>query len=147
MWPKATLCLKPKLHLPGRALAVSALVGLTTASAGLLFTAPGSLALTSSSARANRADGSAHRHPGYRRGLASWYYDSGATACGFHAKFGVANRTLPCGTKVNFIHDGHRLTATVDDRGPYVAGRTWDLGQRTARALHLTGVEYVWAKW
>ena len=33
--------------------------------------------------------------------MASWYYDdAGATACGFHAHYGVANRTLPCGTKV-----------------------------------------------
>src|SRR5438067_1031038 len=36
----------------------------------------------------------------YREAGASWYNDGGSTACGFHAHYGVANRTLPCGTKV-----------------------------------------------
>jgi hypothetical protein len=71
---------------------------------------------------------------------ASWYDDAGTTACGFHAGDGVANRTLPCGTKVRMRHAGHTITATVDDRGPYVGGRDWDLDQRTAGALHFGGV-------
>ena len=57
----------------------------------------------------------------YRAAEASWYYDAGNTACGFHAEYGVANRTLPCGTKVTFPYGGRSVTATVDDRGPYVA--------------------------
>jgi rare lipoprotein A len=72
--------------------------------------------------------------------LASWYADGGHTACGFHAAYGVANKTLPCGTKVRLRHGGHTVTATVDDRGPYVAGRDFDLDQSTASALGFSGV-------
>jgi hypothetical protein len=72
--------------------------------------------------------------------IASWYYDGGNTACGFHAFYGVANTSLPCGTKVTFRHGSREVTATVDDRGPYVGGRTWDLNQNTAAALGFGGV-------
>lgn len=72
--------------------------------------------------------------------VASWYYDAGNTACGFHARYGIANRTLPCGTKVRLSYDSHTVVATVDDRGPYVYGRSFDLDQSTAQALGMTGV-------
>lgn len=81
----------------------------------------------------------------YRESVASWYDDSGTTACGFHAGLGVANRSLPCGTKVRFRHAGRTVTATVDDRGPYVGGREWDLNQSTAGALGFAGVGTVWS--
>ena len=81
----------------------------------------------------------------YRQAGASWYYDAGNTACGFHAQYGVANRTLPCGTKVAFRYGGRSVTATVDDRGPYVGGRDWDLSQTTAGALGFGGVGEVWS--
>jgi rare lipoprotein A len=76
--------------------------------------------------------------------LASWYNDAGNTACGYHASLGVANRTLPCGTKVRFYYGGRTVMATVDDRGPYVGGRNWDLNQNTAAALGFGGVGTVW---
>jgi hypothetical protein len=81
----------------------------------------------------------------YREAGASWYYDAGNTACGFHALHGVANRTLPCGTKVALRYNGRSVTATVDDRGPFVAGRDWDLNQNTAAALAFGGVGAVWS--
>jgi rare lipoprotein A len=81
----------------------------------------------------------------YRPAGASWYYDGGNTACGFHAEYGVANRTLPCGTQVAFRYNGRSVTATVDDRGPYVGGRDWDLNQNTASALGFGGVGTVWS--
>jgi rare lipoprotein A len=81
----------------------------------------------------------------FRESLASWYSDGGATACGFHAGFGVANKSLPCGTKVTFRYGGRTVTATVDDRGPYVGGREWDLNQSTAGALGFGGVGTVWS--
>ena len=81
----------------------------------------------------------------FREAGASWYNDGGATACGFHASYGVANRTLPCGTKVSFRYGGRSVTATVDDRGPYVGGRDWDLNQTTAAALGFGGVGIVWS--
>lgn len=81
----------------------------------------------------------------YSPSVASWYSDGGSTACGFHAYYGVANRSLPCGTRVQFEYGGRTVTATVDDRGPYVGGRTWDLNQNTAGALGFGGVGTVWA--
>jgi rare lipoprotein A len=81
----------------------------------------------------------------YRESVASWYDDGGGTACGFHAHYGVANRTLPCGSRITFIRGGHRVTAVVDDRGPFVSGRDWDLNQNTAGALAFDGVETVWS--
>jgi peptidoglycan lytic transglycosylase len=81
----------------------------------------------------------------FRSTVASWYNDGGNTACGFHAGDGVANRTLPCGTKVVFRYSGRTVTATVDDRGPYVGGRDWDLNQNTAAALGFGGVGQVWS--
>jgi hypothetical protein len=81
----------------------------------------------------------------FQQSVASWYNDAGSTACGFHATMGVANKTLPCGTKVTFRLGGHQVTATVDDRGPFVAGRTWDLNQNLAGALGVSGVATLWA--
>jgi len=81
----------------------------------------------------------------FRAAEASWYNDGGNTACGFRAGDGVANRTLPCGTKVVFRYGGRTVTATVDDRGPYVGGRDWDLNQSTAGALGFGGVGQVWS--
>ena len=82
----------------------------------------------------------------YQPALASWYYDAGLqTGCGFNARYGVANKSLPCGTKVQLRYGGRTVMATVDDRGPYVAGRTWDLGQSTRAALGFGGVGTVWA--
>ena len=76
----------------------------------------------------------------FREAGASWYYDGGNTACGFHAFHGVANKTLPCGTTVSLRYNGRSVTATVDDRGPFVAGRDWDLNENTAAALGFGGV-------
>ena len=40
---------------------------------------------------------------------------------------GVAHKTLPCGTRVAFRYNGRTVIARVIDRGPYVAGRQWDM--------------------
>jgi len=77
--------------------------------------------------------------------LASWYDDAGNTACGFHAGDGVASKSLPCGTKVTFAYHGRTVTAVVDDRGPFVPGRQFDLDQATAAALGFDGVDTVWS--
>lgn len=75
--------------------------------------------------------------------LASWYEDAGATASGWHAYYGVANKVLPFGTRVTIAYGGREIVAVVDDRGPYVGGRSWDLNQNTAAALGFGGVGYV----
>ncbi|HWF75109.1 MAG TPA: septal ring lytic transglycosylase RlpA family protein [Solirubrobacteraceae bacterium] len=77
--------------------------------------------------------------------VASWYQDGGSTACGFHAGNGVASPGLRCGTKVTFAYHGRTVTAVVDDRGPFVPGRQFDLNQSTAAALGFGGVDTVWS--
>jgi hypothetical protein len=60
------------------------------------------------------------------------------TACGVlytRTVVGVANRTLPCGTLVAFSYRGRTVVAPVIDRGPYVAGRLWDLSGGLCTAL------------
>ena len=65
----------------------------------------------------------------------SWYgpgFYGRRTACGYAmttSLVGVAHRTLPCGTKVTFRNpgNGRLVTMPVVDRGPYVAGRQFDL--------------------
>lgn len=75
---------------------------------------------------------------------ASWYYDAGDTASGFHATYGVANLSLSFGTRVEVCYPASQpnrcVMTTVDDRGPYVGGRLFDLNQTVAQALGFGGV-------
>jgi rare lipoprotein A len=84
----------------------------------------------------------------YRLAEASWYGGEGSLACGgwlTSTTLGVANKTLPCGTLVTLRYDGHTVRVPVIDRGPYVAGREYDLTEATKRALGFEGVGEVWA--
>jgi rare lipoprotein A (peptidoglycan hydrolase) len=78
----------------------------------------------------------------YHVTYASWYGPGlygGALACGGTLSWGtrgVASRTLPCGTEVTFRNAGHTVRVPVVDRGPFVAGRDWDLTGATRDALH-----------
>ncbi len=84
----------------------------------------------------------------YRLAEASWYGGEGSLACGgwlTSATLGVANKTLPCGTLVTLRYDGRTVRVPVVDRGPYVAGREYDLTEATKRALGFEGVGEVWA--
>ena len=109
---------------------------------------PGTTALRVSFAGgrgARAAAASAGTVVGLEPSVASWYYDAGSTACGFHAVYGVASRTLPCGTRVTLRYGDHSVVATVDDRGPYVYDRDFDLNQNTAARLGMDGVATVLA--
>ncbi|MGB4594107.1 MAG: RlpA-like double-psi beta-barrel domain-containing protein [Coriobacteriia bacterium] len=55
----------------------------------------------------------------------------------------VAHKTLPFGTLIEFEYNGKRAVARVADRGPYVAGRTFDLGPGVVRVLDFSGVHEV----
>jgi rare lipoprotein A (peptidoglycan hydrolase) len=72
------------------------------------------------------------------------------TACGqllTKQLVGVANRTLPCGTLIDFSYAGHQVTVPVVDRGPYGSnGANWDLTQGAARLLKMGGTADVNAK-
>lgn len=63
------------------------------------------------------------------------------TACGQRLTRrlqGVAHRTLPCGTRVDLLHDGRTATVPVVDRGPFERGVSWDLTTATAQRLRFT---------
>lgn len=54
--------------------------------------------------------------------------------------WGVAHKTLPCGTVIQ-VCVGHRCRRVrVRDRGPFVAGRDIDLTYRVGRALRIDGI-------
>jgi len=61
----------------------------------------------------------------YRRALASWYgpgLSGNRLGCGgtlSTGSLGVANKSLPCGTKVTLRHHGRVVRVPVIDRGPY----------------------------
>lgn len=55
----------------------------------------------------------------------------------------VAHRTMPFGTRVTVYFGGRQACAVVNDRGPYIAGREFDLGPGTASALRFRGVQWV----
>jgi hypothetical protein len=97
-------------------------------------------------------DRGSHRRLGrlnsFRLADASWYGGGGSLACGgwlTSSTLGVANKTLPCGTLVTLRYDGRTVRVPVVDRGPYVAGREFDLTEATKRALGFEGVGEVWA--
>ena len=83
---------------------------------------------------------------GWRRARVSWYGPGfyGHTMAGGgklkRDSMVVAHRSLPFGTKIEFVYKGRKCIATVRDRGPFVAGRVFDLGPGTARALGFGGV-------
>jgi hypothetical protein len=84
----------------------------------------------------------------YRLAMASWYGGGGGLACGGSLTsftMGVANKTLPCGTLVTLHYDGRTVRVPVVDRGPFVAGREFDLTEATKRALEFDGVGQVWS--
>jgi len=102
--------------------------------------------------RGDRLNAAATRRVGtasaLRPSLASWYgIYGGPLACGGslgYNQMGVANKTLPCGTRVTISFRGRTVRVPVIDRGPYVGGREWDLTGATARALRFDGVGTVW---
>jgi hypothetical protein len=49
--------------------------------------------------------------------------------------WGVAHKSLPCGTMVTLTHGTRTVTVPVVDRGPYIAGREFDLSPRVKAEL------------
>jgi rare lipoprotein A (peptidoglycan hydrolase) len=99
---------------------------------------------TATAAAARAAIGTTAALSGWRRDASvSWYgpgFYGNRTACGktlTTTLLGVANKTLPCGTMVSFRNpsNGTTITVPVVDRGPYVAGRQWDLTAGACKAI------------
>jgi len=84
----------------------------------------------------------------YRLAEASWYGGGGGLACGGEltsTTMGVANKTLPCGTVVTLRYADRSVRVRVIDRGPYVAGREFDLTEATKQALGFGDTGEVWS--
>jgi rare lipoprotein A (peptidoglycan hydrolase) len=83
---------------------------------------------------------------GWQSARVSWYgpgFYGRRTASGavlVQGMMNVAHKSLPFGTRIQFEYKGRTATAVVNDRGPYVGGRTFDLGPGTAQALGFGGV-------
>jgi rare lipoprotein A len=81
---------------------------------------------------------------------ASWYgpglYGNGLacphTGVLTPSTWGVANKWLPCGTRIHICYYRCVVT-TVIDRGPYVAGRDFDLTYPVKQAIGMPGVARV----
>ena len=77
----------------------------------------------------------------FRPAVASYYGPGlygGALACGgtlSPSTMGVAHKSLPCGTKLTIRYHGRQVRTKVIDRGPYVAGREFDLTSATKLKL------------
>lgn len=74
----------------------------------------------------------------------------GAMACGgtlTASTMGVAHKTIACGTQITFKYGSNVQTATVTDRGPFVAGREWDLTPALRNALGFGDVGAVTASY
>lgn len=102
----------------------------------------------SRSARANRGSvgrGSvAGRETGGAVGMASYYWQPQRVASGgwFNPNaMTAAHKTLPFGTRVRVTHigNGQSVDVTINDRGPYIAGRIIDLSRAAAGAINMTG--------
>ena len=77
--------------------------------------------------------------------VASWYgRESGPkTASGERfnpAAMTAAHRTLPFGTLVQVTYRGRSVVVRINDRGPFVRGRSIDLSEGAAKRIGLDGV-------
>lgn len=83
--------------------------------------------------------------------IASWYDCAKPGECSRHKitasgeKFNpnaltAAHKTLPFGTKVRVTYKGKSVVVRINDRGPFIRGRTIDLSRAAARKIGCAGV-------
>ncbi len=76
-----------------------------------------------------------HDSAGVQRGKASWFAASHGYCTPHTSGYYAASRTLPCGTQVSVRSGDKYVIVTIQDRGPYVAGRILDLSKSALRKL------------
>lgn len=103
--------------------------------------------IVSRTAASGRRSSGGHGTPrGWQSARVSWYGPGfyGHTMAGggtlTPTSMVVAHRSLPFGTRIEFSYKGRKCVAVVRDRGPFVAGRVFDLGPGTAKTLRFSGV-------
>lgn len=52
----------------------------------------------------------------------------------------AAHKSLPFGTRVKITHKGKSVVVRINDRGPFVKGRSIDLSRAAARSIGCHGV-------
>jgi rare lipoprotein A len=78
----------------------------------------------------------------YRPASASWYgpgFYGNRTACGqtlTPSTLGVANKAMPCGTKLTLRYGNRSVRVKVIDRGPFAGDREFDLTGATKKRLN-----------
>jgi rare lipoprotein A len=83
--------------------------------------------------------------------VASWYDCAKPGECSRHRitasgeKFNpnaltAAHKTLPFGTLVRVSHKGRSVVVRINDRGPFIKGRSIDLSRAAARQIGCAGV-------
>lgn len=80
----------------------------------------------------------------YESGVASYYWQPQKVASGgwFNPNaMTAAHKTLPFGTKVRVTNknNGKSVVVTINDRGPYIAGRVIDLSKAAAGVVGMQG--------
>lgn len=80
----------------------------------------------------------------YQSGVASYYWQPQRVASGgwFNPNaMTAAHKTLPFGTKVRVTHlgTGRSVDVSINDRGPYIAGRIIDLSSAAAGVIGMKG--------
>jgi hypothetical protein len=84
---------------------------------------------------------------GWHTSVASVFTDYGLPlACGGRLapnQLGVAHKSAPCGSLITFRYGGRTVRVPVIDRGPYIAGREWDLTGATAKLLGFNGLDFI----
>lgn len=76
--------------------------------------------------------------PPFQTALASWYDDGyGPTASGVRYRYGFASLLFGSawGRRVEFRYRGRTVVGQLDDHGPYVGGRQFDLNWTLRTAL------------
>lgn len=98
--------------------------------------------------KAKKSYSASNSSGGTYSGKASYYWQPQRVASGgwFNPNaMTAAHKTLPFGTKVRVTNqnNGQSVVVTINDRGPYIAGRVIDLSKAAAHSINMQGAGVV----